>query len=108
MEAHSKLQSVYDNVHGEKVRLEARMQKMKDLYELGDMSKEEYLRKREAIQKELRWLTPPEEEAKNLDKLAEFLVNVAEAWEAADQEHRNKLARCLFEEVWVKDKQVVA
>ena len=83
------------------------MRKIKDLYELGDMSKEEYLQKREAIQKELRSLTPPEE-ARNLDKLAEFLVNVAEAWGVADQEHRNKLARCLFEEVWVKDKQVVA
>ena len=57
---------------------------IKDLYELGDLSKEEYLRKREAVQKELRWLTSPEEETKNLDKLAEFLVNVAEAWEAAD------------------------
>ncbi len=57
---------------------------IKGLYELGDLSKEEYLRKREAVQKELRWLTSPEEETKNLDKLAEFLVNVAEAWEAAD------------------------
>ncbi len=83
------------------------MRNIEDLYELGDMSKEEYLQKREAIQKELRSLTPPEE-ARNLDKLAEFLVNVAEAWEVADQEQRNKMARCLFEEVWVKDKLVLA
>lgn len=33
---------------------------------------------------------------------------VADAWNEANQEHRNKLARCLFQEVWIKDKEVVA
>lgn len=36
------------------------------------------------------------------------MKDVAWAWDAADQGQRNKLARCLFEEVWLKDKQVVA
>jgi hypothetical protein len=43
-----------------------------------------------------------------MERLARFLANVAQAWEEANQEQRNELARCLFQEVWVKDKQVVA
>ena len=30
------------------------------------------------------------------------------AWDAANQGLRNKLARILFQEVWIKDKQVIA
>ena len=41
-------------------------------------------------------------------RLASFLQDIALAWEAADYEQRNKLARCLFEEIWVRDKKVVA
>jgi len=40
--------------------------------------------------------------------LAEFLKNVAKAWREANEEQRNKLARQLFDEIWVKDKQVIA
>jgi len=48
-----------------------------------------------------------DEEAKG--RFARYiLANVAQAWEAANGEQRNKLARCLLQEVWVKDKRVVA
>ncbi len=40
--------------------------------------------------------------------MAEFLASVAEAWEVATGEQRNKLALTLFREVWLKDKQIVA
>ena len=35
------------------------------------------------------------------------LADVASAWEAATPEQQNKLARTLFEEIWIKDKEVV-
>ena len=41
-----------------------------------------------------------------MDTLASFLRDVSSAWRDATQEHRNKLARSLFESVWV-DKQRV-
>ena len=44
----------------------------------------------------------------SLGKLAAFLKDVASAWKAATQEQRHKLARCLFEEIWLRDKVVVA
>ena len=51
---------------------------------------------------------PPEDDTETLDRLASFLQDVALAWEAGDYEQRNRLARCLFEEIWVQDKKVVA
>jgi len=43
-----------------------------------------------------------------LEQLAQFLENIAKAWKEANQEQRNKFARQVFDEVWVKDKQVIA
>ena len=37
-----------------------------------------------------------------------FLSSIGSAWDEANQEQRNKLTRCLFQEVWVKDKGVLA
>ena len=48
------------------------------------------------------------EQGETLDKLVQFLANIADAWDAASQEQRKKLARCLFQEVWIKGKEVIA
>ena len=44
---------------------------------------------------------------KTLERLADFLRSVSHSWKEASQEQRNKLARSLFEEVRVRDRQVV-
>ena len=108
LEAHRKLQSVYDDTDSKRVRLEARLERMKELYGWGDITRKQYLAERDLIRKELSAVATIEEQSKNLDKLAQFLANVADAWNEANQEQRNKLARCLFQEVWIKDKEVVA
>ena len=107
LEAHQKLQNAYPNTEREKEKLEARMGRIKELYKWGDIDKQQYIREKAEIQQHLRSLAPSESPTKSLEKLAEFLANVAEAWEEANQERRNKLARCLFQEIWAKDKQVV-
>lgn len=88
--------------------MEARMRRIKELYEWGDITKEEYLKEKERIQQEIGMYVPFENPAKDLERLAGFLTSITKAREEANQEHRNKLARCLFQEVWVKDKQVAA
>jgi hypothetical protein len=108
LEDHYKLQSAYADNSREKARLEARIQRIKELYKWGDITKEEYAKEKAQIQKELKALTPAENITQCLEKLAKFLANVAHAWEEATQEQRNKLARCLFREIWLKDKQVIA
>ena len=108
LEAHRKLQAAYVDTDRERARWEAQLERIKNLYKWGDMSKEDYLKEKDAVQKELRVLFPAGSQAKNLDRLAGFLANVAQAWEEGSGEQRNKLARSLFQEIWVKDKQVVA
>ena len=43
----------------------------------------------------------------SLPVLAGFLADVPAAWQTATLEQRNKLARVLFDEIWLKDKEVV-
>ncbi len=49
----------------------------------------------------------PADDAAAMDKLAQFLKNVSSALREADQERRNKLARVLFDGVWIKDQSVL-
>ena len=50
--------------------------------------------------------TAPMDNAAAMDKLAQFLRDFSLAWWEADQERRNKLARLLFDGVWIKDQAV--
>jgi hypothetical protein len=108
LDSHRRLRSAYDNVDSERAKWEAQPQRIKNLYKWGDMNREQYLKEKDSIQKELKALAPAESQAQNLDKLAEFLANIAQAWEEATGELRNKLTRSLFQEICIKDKQVVA
>ena len=108
LDIHRKMRDAFDDTETQRARLEKRADRMKELYGWGDITKERYLAEREAMQKELRALEPIEEHGKNLSELAQFLTNVAYAWDVANQEQRNKLTRCLFQEVWIKDKEVIA
>jgi len=108
LEAHEKLQTAYDDTEKEQTRLKAQLQRLKKLFAWGDLSEKQYLAEKENTLETLRALTPPETKSRVLEGLAEFLKNVAKAWRGANQEQRNKLARQLFDEIWVKDKQVIA
>ncbi len=108
IDAHQKLQETYDDSSARQANLEAKLQRVKNLYSWGDITKEQYLFERDAINRELNALTPIEKQGETLDKLAQFLTNIANAWDQASQEQRNKLARCLFQEVWIRDKEVIA
>jgi hypothetical protein len=110
LEAHRKLQSAYTNteIEKEKAALEARLKRVKELYEWGHKSKDEYLADYDAIQKQLRLLFPLEVRDSSLGKLAQFLASVVGAWDEANQEQRNKIAKTLFEQILVENNKVVA
>ncbi|MBM4462798.1 MAG: hypothetical protein FJ012_05605 [Chloroflexi bacterium] len=108
MEAHTRLQSAYD-VDKQRSLLQTRLQRVKDLYEWGHKAKEEYLADYAEIQREMQQLPPIEADKREmLEKLALFLRDITGAWEQATQEQRNRLASCLLEAVWIKDKKVLA
>ena len=89
-------------------KLENRMERIKELYKWDDISREEYTEEKQHIQGELNRFNADGNSIDGLEKLAEFLMGVSKPWGEASQEQRSKLARCLFQEVWVKDKIVIA
>jgi site-specific DNA recombinase len=108
MEAHRKLEAAYSDNEWERAKLESQLKRVKELYERGDYTKADYQARRDNILKQLAALTPSTKGTEHLERLAKFLADVPAAWEAATPEQRNKLARCLFDQVWVQDKRVVA
>ena len=78
------------------------------MYQWGHKSKEEYLAEYTATQKELQTALIKKPEVDMLENLAQFLNDIVIAWKVASQKQRNQLASCLFETVWIKDKQVYA
>ncbi len=107
LEAHRKIQSAYNDVGKQKASLEAALGRLGERYDWGHIKKDKYLAEYDEINKQLKQLAPAEEKVKNLDKLARFMTNVADAWKEASQEQRNKLANVLFSQIWIQDSKVV-
>ena len=57
---------------------------------------------------ELQQLAPEQDSPDVLARLKLFLTDISVAWAEASQEHRNRLARELFEIVWAKNERVIA
>ena len=108
LEHHAKLQAAYDDTEGQRRSLEGQLKRTKELYEWGDYTRSEYQARKDLILRQLEQLEPQGGQPEHLDRFARFLSDVPAAWEAANQEQRNKLARTLFDQVWLKDKTVVA
>ena len=72
LEAQRKLQSAYD-VEKQRAALQARLGRVKELYEWGHKTKEEYFAGCVAIRRELRQLQPLQPQSYALEKLADFL-----------------------------------
>jgi hypothetical protein len=108
LEAQPEIEEENVSYEAQKGKLERQLGRVKDLYELGDNTKAEYLTKRDAVLTQMESLKPRVREPRHLDRLAEFLADIPAAWETATQEQRNKLAKALFDQVWLQDKAVVA
>ncbi|MCH8899197.1 MAG: recombinase family protein, partial [Acidobacteria bacterium] len=109
LESQAEAETKHSEIERERKRLEAQLKRAKELYEWGDFTKAEYLARRSDVGRRLDALPASgQTEADVLARLAEFLADVPAAWMAATQEQRNKLARTLFDEVWLRDKEVVA
>jgi site-specific DNA recombinase len=80
--------------------LEQRLARLRDLYELGDIPRAEYLGKREAIQTELAQLVPPP--PADLSLAERVLSDFRLFWEhERDHEVRSTLLQQIFDCVWL-------
>ena len=107
MDGYRALQLAYADSGAVRERLERQLKRAKELYEWGDYTRTEYQARRNNIANQLDALTPAPVSSGRIERLAEFLADLPAAWEAATLEQRNKLARALFDEIWLKDREVV-
>ena len=108
LEWYEGLDSGYADAGKMRANLNGRLQRNKDLYSWGDITEEEYCSQRDAVKRELSELPVENQDSVTLERLADYLGSVKQGWQEADQAQRNRLARVLFEEVKVQDRQVVA
>ena len=102
------IQNSLDDIGERRSRLQARVARLQEMYAWGHVEKRTYRREYEETQRELDSLQPLDGREAEVQRLAEFLKNVASAWDVAGGELRNRLARTLFSEILVEDSKVVA
>jgi hypothetical protein len=93
---------------GERRRqLTSQLERLRDLYVMGDLTKPEYVMRRQALEEELQRTKPPTNP--DLNSAAAILEDFARFWDAEPEPaERRKLVLSLFEQVWQKDGQIVA
>jgi site-specific DNA recombinase len=85
----------------------SQLQRLQDLYVLGDLTKAQYIMRRQATEEELQRLGPPSDPA--IDRAKDILTDFSRFWDLETQPtERRKLLLSLFEQVWAKDGQIVA
>ena len=74
---------------------------------LGDLTKPQYVMRRQAIEEELQRLGPPAEPA--IDRARAILDDFRRFWDLETQPtERRKLLLSLFEQVWAQEGQIIA
>ncbi len=87
--------------------LEERLRRMRDLYELGDLHRPEYVARRDAINAELAALAP--QPIPDLDQARMVLEDFTIFWtNEADPAAKRQFLSLIFESVWLDQDRVVA
>ena len=87
--------------------LEERLKRARDLYELGDLPRPEYIARRDAIHAELAALTP--QPTLDLDHARQVLEDFPVFWQSEhDPNAKRQFLHLIFDGVWLDDHRVVA
>ncbi len=83
------------------------LQRLQDLYVLGDLTKPQYVMRRQALEEEVQRLGPPTEPA--IDRARALLEDFPRFWELETQPaERRKLLLSLFGQIWAQNGRIVA
>jgi hypothetical protein len=83
------------------------LERLRDLYVMGDLTKPRYVMRRQALEEELQRTTPPANP--DLDRAQALLEDFARFWAAEPEPaERRKLILSLVAQIWAKDNQIVA
>jgi site-specific DNA recombinase len=87
--------------------IEGQLARAKDLYVLGDFTREQYEAHKRVLQSELATLEPPM--LADVSDAAAALANFGWFWDQeTDRAERNKILRLIFEQVTVDDSRIVS
>ncbi len=87
--------------------LEERLARTRDLYELGDLERPEYIARRDAIHAELNTLAP--QPTPDLDQAQRVLQDFTVFWEnEQNPDAKRRFLHLIFEGVWLDENRVVA
>ena len=88
-------------------RINGQLERLKELYVIGDLTKDQYVYRRQVLQQELAGLEPPR--VVDVSEAAAALTNFGLFWERErDPAERNKLFRIIFESVSQDGGELVA
>ena len=90
----------------ERSRVEGQLKRLKDLYELGDIERNEYLEKRDRLREEAA-AVPPTELPSGLNEVKSLLKDLSKGWDRMTPEGKRVVMQVLVREVTV-DNGVVA
>jgi site-specific DNA recombinase len=83
------------------------LRRLQDLYVLGDLTKAQYVMRRQALEEEVQRLGPPTEPA--TDRARALLDDFPRFWDLETQaSERRKLLLSLFDQIWAQDGRIVA
>jgi site-specific DNA recombinase len=83
----------------QQARLAERLERLKDLYLLGDLARPAYLQERDRLQAQLAALTPPQQP--DLARAAALLQNLGALWGVATPAERRRIAHTLLNAVYL-------
>ena len=107
LESRRQLEQAYNDTEAELNRLNGALERLTELYKWGDIDRSKYLLDSREIQAQLDSLVTPDNDTVTMERFAQFLQDVPSAWRQADEAQRNKLARTLFDAVWINDQAVL-
>ncbi len=91
----------------ERRRLLAQLERLRDLYLMGDLTKSRYVMRRQALEEEVQRIDPPTDP--HLDRAQKILDDFGGFWTTEPEPaERRKLLAELFQAIWQKDGQIVA
>lgn len=92
---------------GRRFELHGQLERLRDLYVLGDLTKSEYVLRLQALQEELERQAPPFDP--QLEKAEQVLGDFTRFWHAEPSAaERRKLLATLFDRIWRDDGHLVA
>jgi hypothetical protein len=87
--------------------LSGQLERLRELHVIGDLTRAQYMMRRQALEEELQRTAPPTDP--DLDRARAVLEDFARFWQLErDPVERRKLLLSLFTQVWAKDRAIVA